>query len=735
MNLRHPRFGMGACVCALVASVVATSANASAPNGSAPNTSVLTDVRGVRAGAPAVPLAAASVTGGAGSGAWTALGPPGGDVADVAASPSADGVVLAGIAPGGSFGGTLYRSVDGGAHWSAVAGLAGISVHRIAFTPSGEAYAATQDSVWTSLDDGATWTHRNLGIDPLNDETFAVAIDPGNPSTIWAGISDAAGFQTVNLMRSLDGGATWADRTPPHDAAMTGAGIAIDPNDSDTVIAVFHGDFGGGEVWVTTDGGDTWENRTDGLPGTPVNAVNYDGTRLLVGGGQNFGSQDLGLYTSDDLGVTWTPLHDPSWPLLVVTSIAVDPADAQTIVVTTDGAGVNRTHDGGATWDIGVGDTGALAAQSVRYAPASSSTLFVGANSLGVFASSDGGDDFSASSSGISELSLYSIAASPADPLQLAVAFQGPNNGGVFSSADGGATWIVETVPPTRYSQVGFSPSGVLYAISSGPSTVAPEGLYRRESSGRWTGLGPDQGDLYESDLAAMRFSVNDPNLILLGGADFGVAGNEGTVWRSVDAGQTWVKEYEGEAATFVSAIEIVEDGSDQTMIAAFTGTDTPDQGGVLRSIDGGVSWAPILEQSTYLQRPMLCASPGNAQTFFMASALDFSTGGLSRSDDGGVTWNPTGWQGATISGLACDPTDSDVLYVAQQGSVRAARSSDEGVSFTPFASGLATAGSPTQLAIAQGGTGSRLLMATSKGSYATPIAASDTIFADGFDG
>jgi len=727
MNLRHLRLAIGATV--LAASAITVEANASASNAK-----VLTDVHGARAGAVAAASAAAS-TDGTGSGAWISLGPPGGDVADVAASPTAAGVVLAGIAPGGSFGGTLYRSTDGGSHWNAVASLAGVSVHRIAFTPSGQAYAATQDSVWTSTDDGATWTHLDLGIDPLNDETFAVAIDPGNSSTIWAGISDAAGFQTVNLMRSLDGGATWTDRTPPHDAAMTGAGIAIDPNDSDTVIAVFHGDFGGGEVWVTADGGDTWENRSDGLPGTPVNAVSYDGTRLLVGGGQNFGSQDLGLYASDDLGVTWTPLHDPSWPLLVVTAIAVDAADAQTIAVATDGTGVNLTHDGGATWDIGVGGTGALAAQSVRYAPASSSQMFVGANSLGVFVSSDGGSDFAASSSGISELSLYSIAASPVDPLQLAVAFQGPNNGGVFSSADGGVTWTVEVVPPTRYSQVGFSPSGVLYAISSGPSTVAPEGLYRRESSGRWTGLGPDQGDLYESDLAAMRFSVNNPDLILLGGADFGVAGNEGTVWRSIDAGQTWVKEYEGEAATFVSAIEIVEDGSDQTMIAAFTGADTPDQGGVLRSVDGGVSWAPVLEQSMYLQRPMLCASPGDAQTFFMASALDFSTGGVSRSDDGGATWNPTGWQGATISGLACDPVDSDVLYIAQQGSARAAVSSDQGVSFTPFASGLAAAGSPTQLAIAHDASGSRLLMATSKGSYATPIADDDVIFVDGFDG
>ncbi len=139
----------------------------------------------------------------------------------------------------------------------------------------------------------------------------------------------------------------------------------------------------------------------------------------------------------------------------------------------------------------------------------------------------------STSSEGISELDLYSIDANPLNPDEIAVAFQGQNNGGVFASTDAGITWQLQSAPPTRYSAVRFAPNGALYAISSGPSTVAQEGLYRRENNGSWTALGPDQGTLYESDLAAIRFSINNSNLILLGGADFGVAGFEGTIWRS----------------------------------------------------------------------------------------------------------------------------------------------------------------------------------------------------------
>jgi photosystem II stability/assembly factor-like uncharacterized protein len=658
----------------------------------------------------------------AGAGAWASLGPPGGDVFDVAVSTVDSSIALAGLAPGGSFGGTLYRSSDGGNTWSEVPALDGTSVFDIEFAPDGTSYLGTQDSVRKSTDGGLSWVTLNLGIG-ANDQVFDVAIDPSNPSILWIGVADASGAQAVNVMRSTDGGLTWGDRTPPH-APMSGRAIAVDPNDSNTVIAVFGGDFGGGEAWVTTDGGDSWIDRSAGLPGNPLNAVVYDGTRLLVGGGLLFGSQFVGLYASTDLGVTWNPLHDGTWPVLVVEDIAVDPNDTARIFVAIDGGGVNRTTDGGATWQVGIGGTQALAGRSLRFRPGNSQELFLGTSSLAVFHSTNGGDTFVQSSEGISELDLFSIDANPLDPQELAVAFQGQNNGGVLSSPDGGATWQLESAPPTRYSAVRFAPDGTLYAISSGPSSVAQEGLYRREDNGSWTPLGPDQGNLFESDLDAMRFSHNNPNLILLGGADFGVAGFEGTVWRSTDAGQTWTKVFESAAGTFerVTDLEIVEDGTDQNMVAAWNSESGDNIGGALRSTDNGASWFDSSSGlPVFFRGPKLCASPTDPQTLLISAWLSFQSGGLFRTTDAGVTWTSTGFTGnQTIGDVACHPIDDQTLFVTQlSGGDAVLRSQDGGATFAPFANGLENAVAPRELAFAGS---SRLLLASAKGSYATDL-------------
>ena len=172
--------------------------------------------------------------------------------------------------------------------------------------------------------------------------------------------------------------------------------------------------------------------------------------------------------------------------------------------------------------------------------------------------------------------------------------------------------------------------------------------------------LAPTRGRLYESDLAAMRFSINNSNLILLGGADFGVAGFEGTIWRTTDAGQTWTKVFESAQGTSenVTDLEIIADGTDQNMLASFTDFVTQ-EGGALRSSDGGATWALSSTglPGGFFRDPDLCAASNNPQVFYLSAWPNFSSTFLFRTTDGGVTWQSTGWTGNGLSGdLVCDP-------------------------------------------------------------------------------
>ncbi len=152
--------------------------------------------------------------------------------------------------------------------------------------------------LWGSLDQGATWA-------PLTDQQptlvmGAIAQAPSAPAIVYAATGDGDGQipYGVGLLRSSDGGASWA-HVPS--AALSGTGaydLAVDPADSLRVwIAADRGLFfssNGGQTVQAVAGGVCWSVSIH--PTAPV---------------EIFAASPSGLMRSADGGVIWTAVALP----------------------------------------------------------------------------------------------------------------------------------------------------------------------------------------------------------------------------------------------------------------------------------------------------------------------------------------------------------------------------------------------------------------------------------------
>ncbi len=101
-------------------------------------------------------------------------------------------------------------------------------------------------------------------------------------------------------------------------------------------------------------------------------------------------------------------------------------------------------------------------------------------------------------------------------------------------------------------------------------------------------------------------------------------------------------------------------------------------------------------------------------------------------SSDGGLTWVASGFTQSLASDLACDPGSDQVIYLAASLGERLWRSSDGGLSFSPFNDGLELAGRPADLHIPAGLSAPRLLLSTSRGGFSNSLPV--PLFDDGFE-
>jgi len=265
------------------------------------------------------------------------VGPVGNRISAVTGVPGDANVYYVGGASGG-----VFKSEDGGVHWTAV------------------------------FDDQPV---QSIG---------ALAVDPVNPNVVWAGTGETFIRSNVSIgngiYRSVDGGQTWEHRGL--DATGRIGRIVIDPRHPNTVLVAAMGHLYGPQpergVYRTTDGGLTWERVlfVDEHTGASDIVMDPNNPQILFAGmwqmiirpwGRESGGPGSGLYRSQDGGVTWEKLEGHGLPAPPVGKIGLamsrdDSRRVYALIETntnrefaplTEHQGVLwRSDDGGDTWQM-----------------------------------------------------------------------------------------------------------------------------------------------------------------------------------------------------------------------------------------------------------------------------------------------------------------------------------------------------------------------------------------------
>jgi photosystem II stability/assembly factor-like uncharacterized protein len=197
-------------------------------------------------------------------------------------------------------------------------------------TTKGVVYmAAATGGIWKSTDSGQTFSYAWDASYPQS--MGAVAVD--DKGTVWAGSGEpdnggGSAYYGDGVYKSTDGGKTWTNM------GLTKSGsighIAIDPTDRNRIFAAaqgrLHDTKGERGLYLTTDGGKTWDEVIPGLKDTvgaidvaidPANpkivlATTWDKIRDEQSRIYGKGSK---LYRSDDGGKTWKDKQKPPLPV------------------------------------------------------------------------------------------------------------------------------------------------------------------------------------------------------------------------------------------------------------------------------------------------------------------------------------------------------------------------------------------------------------------------------------
>ena len=198
-------------------------------------------------------------------------------------------------------------------NWGKVSGRAKtIAVHPS--DPMTLYIGAAHGGIWKTTDGGQTWL--DIGQDLASLSFGAIAIDPNNPETIYAGSGEVCyflgyiGFDGKGIFKSTDGGNSWNQITNGIGNITSFGDLAVSPFNSNVVLAAlasgnyYSGDLPNEGLWKSSDAGEHWQRTLAVQDAFDIAFHPADANIVyaVVGGGNS----DAGFYISTDQGTTWT---------------------------------------------------------------------------------------------------------------------------------------------------------------------------------------------------------------------------------------------------------------------------------------------------------------------------------------------------------------------------------------------------------------------------------------------
>jgi len=213
----------------------------------------------------------------------------------------------------------VLRSTDRGTSWVRVLGLplTGFGTGRAAdleVAANGDVYASlgviSRSEVYKSsfatngANTGAPGTWTNITpTTPTATHRVEIVLAPSDPLRVYLLMQDSTTGEVQNMYRSVNGGSSWANLTPPS-ALNNGTNSqtwfnligAVDPNNANIIVV------GGLNLARSTDGGDNWTTITTGASvHVDQHALVFDGSTKLICG------NDGGIYYSTNINAA-TPV-------------------------------------------------------------------------------------------------------------------------------------------------------------------------------------------------------------------------------------------------------------------------------------------------------------------------------------------------------------------------------------------------------------------------------------------